>query len=83
MAKILGDDIKEGRATKIQDDIIIGGQTQLEAARNYIKILEKFYLSYLRAEPEKPSHSQRWQTYQDGYGKKEAISRYLRIAETP
>ena len=38
MAKILGDNIKEGRATKIQDDIIIGGQTQLEAARNYIKI---------------------------------------------
>ena len=53
MAKILDDDIKEGRATKIQDDIIIGGQTQLEAAHNYIKILEKFYLSNLRAEPEK------------------------------
>ena len=53
MAKILGDDIKEGRATKIQDDIIIGGQTQLEAAQNYIRILEKFYLANLRAEPEK------------------------------
>ena len=53
MAKILGEDIKEGRATKIQDDIIIGGQDQLEAAQNYIRILEKFYLSNLRAEPEK------------------------------
>ena len=53
MAKILGDEIKEGRATKIQDDIIIGGQDQLEAARNYIRILEKFDLSNLRAEPEK------------------------------
>ena len=53
MAKILGDDIKEGRATKIQDDIIIGGQTQLEAAQNYIRILEKFYLANLRAKPEK------------------------------
>ena len=39
MAKILGEEIKESRATKIQDDIIIGGQTQLEAARNYIRIL--------------------------------------------
>ena len=53
MAKILGEDIKEGRATKIQDDIIIGGQDQLEAAQNYIKILEKLHLSNLRAEPEK------------------------------
>ena len=53
MAKILGEDIKEGRATKIQDDIIIGGDSQLEAAQNYIKILEKFYLANLRAEPEK------------------------------
>merc|ERR1711989_238698 len=30
MAKVLGKDIKEGRATKIQVDIIIGGQDQLE-----------------------------------------------------
>ena len=53
MAKILGDEIKEGRATKIQDNIIIGGNTQLEAAQNYVRILEKFYLANLRAEPEK------------------------------
>ena len=53
MAKILGEDIKEGRATKIQDDIIIGGNSQLEASQNYIRILEKFYLANLRAEPEK------------------------------
>ena len=53
MAKILGDEIKEGRATKIQDDIIIGGQDQMEAINNYIQILEKFHLSNLRAEPEK------------------------------
>ena len=54
MAKILGEEIKEGRATKIQDDIIIGGNTQLEAAQNYKRILEKFYLAnLLRAEPEK------------------------------
>ena len=29
MAKILGDEIKKGRATKIQDDIIIGSSTKL------------------------------------------------------
>ena len=40
MANILGDKIKEGRATKIQDNIIIGGNTQLEAAQNYVKILQ-------------------------------------------
>ena len=53
MAKILGDDIKEGRAVKIQNDMIIGGATQLEAAENYIRILEKLYLANLRAEPHK------------------------------
>ena len=53
MAKIIGDDIKEGRAVKIQDDMIIGGATQPEAAENYIWILEKLYLANLRAEPHK------------------------------
>ena len=38
---------------KIQDDVIIGGDTQLEAAHNYIKILEKLYLANLRVEPGK------------------------------
>ena len=53
IAKIIGDDIKEGRAVKIQDDMIIGGATQLEAAENYIWILEKLYLTNLKAEPHK------------------------------
>ena len=38
---------------KIQDDIIIGGATQLEAARNYILILQKLHLANLRVEPNK------------------------------
>ena len=33
--------------------MIIGEDTQIEAACNYIKILEKFYLANLRAEPGK------------------------------
>ena len=53
MAKIIGEEIMEGKAVKIQDDIIIGGKTQLETAHNYIRILEKFYLANLRAEPGK------------------------------
>ena len=53
MAKVLGKDIKEGRAIKLQDDIIIGGDNQLEAAKNYIRVLEKLHLANLRAEPGK------------------------------
>ena len=53
MAKIIGNEIKEGKAIKIQDDIIIGGNTQLEAATNYILILEKIFLANLRIEPSK------------------------------
>ena len=53
MAKIIGEEMKEGREVKIQDDIMIGGNTQLETACNYIRILEKFYLAKLRAEPGK------------------------------
>ena len=53
MAKILRNEIKEGRTIKIQDDIIVGGNTQLEAATNYIKIIEKLFLANLRVEPTK------------------------------
>ena len=53
MAKILTTEIKEGRVIKIQEDIIVGGNTQLEAATNYIKVLEKLYLANLKIEPHK------------------------------
>ena len=53
MAKILTTEIKEGRVMKIQDNIIVGGDTQLEAATNYIKVLEKLYLANLKTEPQK------------------------------
>merc|ERR1711895_284964 len=33
LSKILHQEIKEGKAIKIQDDIIIGGETQLEQQR--------------------------------------------------
>ena len=53
MSKILSKEIKEGKAVKIQDNIIVGGDTQLEAATNYILILEKLFLANLRVEPNK------------------------------
>ena len=53
LAKIFRDEIKNGKVIKIQDDIIIGGATQLEAAHNYILILQKLHLAYLRVEPNK------------------------------
>ena len=45
--------MKEGIITKIQDDIIIGGDTQIQAANNYIRVLHKLFLANLRVEPQK------------------------------
>ena len=53
MAKIPHTEIMEGRAIKIQDNIIIGGDKKLEAAHNYIHVLEKLYQANLKIEPNK------------------------------
>ena len=53
MSKILKDELTEGIVTKLQDDLIIGGDNQEDAARNYIHILHKFHLANLKVEPEK------------------------------
>ena len=53
MAKILKQEMKEGIIMKIQDDVIIGGDTQIQKARNYIRILNKLDLTNLRVEPQK------------------------------
>ena len=53
MAKILKEEMKEGIITKNQDDIIIGGDTQLQTANNYIRILNKLELANLQAKPQK------------------------------
>ena len=52
MAKIFHQEMKEGIITKIQDDIIIG-DTQAQAANNYIRVLHKLFLANLRVEPQK------------------------------
>ena len=49
MAKILHTDIKEGRVIKIQDNIIIGGDNQLEAAKNYIHPSDQLVIKLDRA----------------------------------
>ena len=53
MSKILKVELTEGIVTKLQDDLIIGGDNQEDAARNYIRILHKFHLANLKVEPEK------------------------------
>ena len=53
MAKILKEEMQQGIITKIQDDIVIGGDTQLEAAHNYFCVLNKLHLTNLKVEPQK------------------------------
>ena len=53
MAKIFSQKMKEGIITKIQDDVIIGGDTQTQTANNYIRVLHKLFLANLRVEPQK------------------------------
>ena len=49
----LKEEIKEGVATKIHDDLIIGGESQKDTIPQYTKILEKLHLANLKVEPEK------------------------------
>ena len=53
MSKISDEELAAGIVIKIQDDIIIGGQTQVEAIKNYLHIIHKLYLANLRIEPSK------------------------------
>ena len=46
-------EMKEEIITKIQDDIRIGGDTQIQTARNYIRVLNKLDLANLHVEPQK------------------------------
>ena len=46
--KILKDELQAGKCCQIVDDIYIGGDTQEEAAANYISILQKFTRANLK-----------------------------------
>ena len=45
--------MKEGISTKIHSDIVIGGDTQMQTAKNYIRVLNKLDLANLCVEPQK------------------------------
>ena len=53
MAKVLKEEMAKECITKIQDDIVIGGENQMEAARNYVRVLQKLDLANLKVEPQK------------------------------
>ena len=55
MAKILKDELAEGSVAKMQDDLIIGGDSQREAAHRYVRVIHKLHLANLKVELEKTS----------------------------
>ena len=81
MAKILATDIKEGRAVKIQDIII--GDTQLEAATNYIKILQNCILPTSKLNLTRQLSFPKPQTLVAGSGRKEASFQCPHIVRAP
>ena len=52
-SKILKEEMKEGICGKIVDDCYIGGNTQLETAQNYDRILNKLAKANLKISAEK------------------------------
>ena len=52
-SKVLKDELQEGICFIIVDDLYVGGETQLEAATNYLRILSKMHNANLKVTPEK------------------------------
>ena len=52
-AKVLKEELKDGICTKIADDIYVGGDNQVEAALNYLRVIGKLALANLKIAPEK------------------------------
>ena len=52
-SKILKNEIKDGIIAKIVDDCYVGGDTQEETAKNYMRVLEKLSNANLKITPEK------------------------------
>ena len=52
-AKILKQETQDGICVKIVDDCYVGGQTQLEAAINYARVIEKLSKANIKITPEK------------------------------
>ena len=53
LAKVLKPELKEGICDKIVDDVVVGGDTPVEAAVNYVRVLAKLDNANLKIAPEK------------------------------
>ena len=53
LAKVLKEELREGICAKIVDDIYIGGESQMKATYNYIRILSKLHNANLKITPSK------------------------------
>ena len=53
LAKVLKEELKEGICDKIVDDVAVGGDTPIEAAINYVRVLGKLNNANLKISPEK------------------------------
>ena len=48
LRKIIQEELQAGTCVQLVDDLYVGGQTQQEAAANYLAILKKFHLANLK-----------------------------------
>ena len=53
LSKVLKEEMKEGIVAKIQDDVVIGGTNQTQAAHHYARVIYKLHLANLKVEPDK------------------------------
>ena len=51
--KIIKEELKAGKCCQLIDDVVVGGNTQEEAANNYIDILRKFHLANIKVSAKK------------------------------
>merc|ERR1711940_461755 len=52
-AKVLKQEMQDGICAKIVDDVVVGGETMEEAAKNYIRVLKQLHAANLKVSPEK------------------------------
>ena len=53
LAKIIKEELQDGICDKIVDDVVIGGDTPQETAKNYARILQKLDKANIKIAPEK------------------------------
>ena len=53
LAKVLKPELQDAICCKIVDDVVVGGDTQEEAAANYYRVLSKLHLANIKITPDK------------------------------